>query len=78
MNPIVCAFIAFVTTLLRSRLSLQIEIAALRHQLAVYERSARRATHSPRRPYTRPPGRGTVVELPEIGGLHHHYERSVA
>ena len=42
MKPIVCAFIAFVTTLLRSRLSLQIEIVALRHQLAVYERSARR------------------------------------
>ena len=52
MNPIVCAFIAFVTTLLRSRMSLQIEIAALRHQLAVYERSARRPAHSPRRPYT--------------------------
>jgi hypothetical protein len=42
MKPIVCAFIAFLTTLLRSRLSLQIEIVALRHQLAVYERSARR------------------------------------
>ena len=42
MKHIVCAFIAFVTTLLRSRLSLQIEIVALRHQLAVYERSARR------------------------------------
>jgi hypothetical protein len=42
VKPIVCAFIAFVTTLLRSRMSLQIEIAALRHQLAVYERSARR------------------------------------
>jgi hypothetical protein len=28
MNPMVCAFIAFVTTLLRSRMSLQIEIAA--------------------------------------------------
>jgi hypothetical protein len=35
MKPIVCAFIAFLTTLLRSRLSLQIEIVALRHQLAV-------------------------------------------
>src|SRR6202521_4769368 len=42
MKLIVCAFIAFLTTLLRSRLSLQIEIVALRHQLAVYERSARR------------------------------------
>ena len=25
-----------------------------------------------------PPGRGTVVEIPEIGGLHHHYERLAA
>jgi len=42
MKPILCAFIAFLTILLRSRLSLQIEIVALRHQLAVYGRSARR------------------------------------
>jgi len=35
MKPIVCAFIAFLTTLLRSGLSLQIEIVALRHQPAV-------------------------------------------
>ena len=25
-----------------------------------------------------PPERGSVVELPEVGGLHHHYERRAA
>ncbi len=25
-----------------------------------------------------PPDRGSVVEIPEVGGLHHHYERMVA
>jgi hypothetical protein len=25
-----------------------------------------------------PPDRGTVVEFPEVGGLHHHYERLAA
>jgi transposase InsO family protein len=25
-----------------------------------------------------PPGRGSVVEIPEMGGLHHHYERVAA
>jgi hypothetical protein len=39
MRPIVSALVAFVTTLLRPRLSLQLEIVALRHQLAVYKRS---------------------------------------
>lgn len=25
-----------------------------------------------------PPDRGSVVEIPEVGGLHHHYERVAA
>ena len=25
-----------------------------------------------------PPDRGTVIEIPEVGGLHHHYERRAA
>jgi putative transposase len=25
-----------------------------------------------------PPDRGTVVEFPDVGGLHHHYERLAA
>ena len=25
-----------------------------------------------------PPDRGTVVEIPEVGGLHHRYERRAA
>ena len=42
MKPIVCALLAFVSTLFRSRLSLQLEIVALRHQLAVYQRVTKR------------------------------------
>ena len=36
MNPILAALIAFLAASLRPRLSLQLEIVALRHQLAVY------------------------------------------
>ena len=42
MKPIICALLAFVSTTLRSRVSLQFEIIALRHQLRVYQRSTTR------------------------------------
>jgi hypothetical protein len=42
MAPIVRALLAFVVSLLRSRVSLQMELLALQHQLAVYRRSIRR------------------------------------
>jgi hypothetical protein len=42
MKPIVCALLLLVSTVIRSRLSLQLEIAALRHQLAVYQRVTKR------------------------------------
>ena len=42
MKPIVCALLVFVSTLFRSRRSLQLEIVALRHQLAVYQRTTKR------------------------------------
>jgi hypothetical protein len=42
MQPIVRPLITFMATLFRSRLSLQLEIVALRHQLTVYQRSVRR------------------------------------
>ena len=35
MKPIVCALLLLVSTVIRSRVSLQFEIVALRHQLAV-------------------------------------------
>jgi putative transposase len=50
MLPLLHALVAFVVGLVRSRLSLQVEIVALRHQLAVYKRSIRR-------PPIRPPDR---------------------
>jgi len=42
MKPIVCALLLLVSTVVRSRLSLQLEIVALRHQLAVYQRTTKR------------------------------------
>jgi len=42
MKPIVCALLLLVSTVIRSRVSLQLEIVALRHQLAVYQRTAKR------------------------------------
>jgi putative transposase len=42
VQPIINAAFAFVSTTLRSRLSLQFEIVALRHQIMVYQRSSSR------------------------------------
>ena len=42
MKPIIGALLAFASTTLRSRLSLQFEIVALRHQIMVYQRSVTR------------------------------------
>ena len=42
MKPIVCALLLLVSTVVQSRLSLQLEIVALRHQLAVYQKTAKR------------------------------------
>jgi len=42
MTPIIRALLAFAVSLVRSRASLQVEILALQHQLAVYHRSIRR------------------------------------
>ena len=42
MTPFFRALVAFVISLVRSRVSLQVEIVALRHQLALYRRSIRR------------------------------------
>jgi len=43
MKPIVCALLLLVSTVIRSRVSLQLEIVALRHQLArmvqIFERT---------------------------------------
>ena len=40
--PVISALLAFVVALFRSRRSMQLEILALRHQVAVYQRSVPR------------------------------------
>ena len=47
MMPIVQALIVFVVSVFRSRIALQLEIVALRHQLALYRRSIRRPSIHP-------------------------------
>jgi hypothetical protein len=47
MRPVVSALLAYLTTWLRSRHSLQLEILALRHQVAVYQRSVPRPRIQP-------------------------------
>jgi hypothetical protein len=42
MRTLICALVAFVSILYRSRLALQFENVALRHQLAVYQRTTKR------------------------------------
>ena len=42
MKPIISALLVFVSTMLRSRVSSQFEIVALRHQIRVYQRSTSR------------------------------------
>jgi hypothetical protein len=42
MKPIVSALLLLVSAVIRSRVSLQLEIVALRHQLAVYQRTTKR------------------------------------
>jgi len=104
MNPVLSALISSILASLRSRASLQAEILALRHQLAVYQRANKRPRLKPtdrilnryfdyyhkwRRhlslnmdcPDDRPvysADEGKVVEIPDVGGLHHHYVRKIA
>jgi putative transposase len=42
MCPLLSALLTFLMTLLRPRLALQLEIVALRHQVAIYQRSVSR------------------------------------
>ncbi len=47
MKPIVRSLIAVVVSFIRSRVALQVEVVALRHQLTVYQRSVRRPAIHP-------------------------------
>ena len=42
MKAFICALLAYMSALFRSRLALQLEIVALRHQLNVYQRTTKR------------------------------------
>ena len=78
MSAVLVAALAFLANSFRSRVSMQLEILALRHQLAVYQRSDRRVKIKPDGRAVQAVAVGRVVEIPEVGGLHHHYERRAA
>ena len=61
---------SFLPCAARSRAALQAEILALRHQLLAKDAPIHRPIQ--------PPAMGRVIELPQVGGLHHRYERQAA
>jgi hypothetical protein len=89
MLPVISALLAFIAGLFHSRVSLCLEHLASQHQLAVYKQTVHRPRLRPThrlfwawlsrlpRPIQRP-GDGSIREIPEVGGLHHHYERRAA
>ena len=66
----ICSFLALLVLPFRSRLSMQLEILALRHQLTVYQRGEPREIQGAEA--------GEAIEVSEVGGIHHHYERRAA
>ena len=77
MLPVVAVLLAFLCSLFWSRESLHLENLALRQQLAVYKQmSLGRDCPEPRPVLSA--DRVRVVAVPDVGGLHHHYERRVA
>ena len=55
----------------RKRISLELELVALRHQIGVLQRTKRH----PAMITTADRLIWTVVSIPQVGGLHHRYER---
>ena len=66
----ICSFLALLLLPLRSRLSLQLGILALRHRLTVYQRGEPREIQDAEA--------GKAIEVAEAGGLDHPYERRAA
>ncbi len=78
---------SFLRSVLKNQTELALENLALRQQLAILKRN--RYYHKYRThlsldkdaPEPRPIqaiSLGEVIEIPEVGGLHHHYERRAA
>ena len=93
MRTLQLFLVRYFLTTLRSRASLQLEVLALRHQLAVYQRTCRRPRISPAdrllwsylarvwggwREHGFFVKLGAVVEFPCAGGLRQQYGRRAA
>ena len=66
----VCSFLALLAFPFRTRLPMQLEVLALRHQLTACRRAEPRGIQRVEA--------GEVIEVLEVGGLHHHYEPRAA
>ena len=84
MKTVLLPLLETLIDLLRSRVSLQLELLALRQQLkscTTYYHEAR--THlslDKQRPVPRliqDPDQESIVAIPHLGGLHHEYRRAV-
>jgi hypothetical protein len=80
LNPRLVALFALLASRFRTRTSLQTEVLALRHQLAVLEVSPPRRLRfkaldkdTPEPRAVEPADRGRVLAIPQVGGLHHRY-----
>ena len=66
----ICSFLALLALPFRTGLSLQLGILTLRHRLTVYQRGEPREIKDAEA--------GKAIEVPEVGGIHHPYERRTA
>jgi hypothetical protein len=69
MTGMITLILTGLLRVLRTRRALVLESLALRHQLAVLQRTAPRPRLRPRN--VQPPSRGRIRAVPEVGGLHH-------
>jgi hypothetical protein len=81
MLALLLSLLATLRSALRTRAELALESLALRQQLVTLRRSSPRPSLGKDAPEPRavhPPSVGEIVELPEVGGLHHRYVRKAA
>ena len=86
MRSVLVSLVLTLRSSVRSRADLQLEMLALRQRLMnlyciYYERSRTHLSLDKDTPIPRPVTKssdGVIVSIPQVGGLHHRYERRAA